>query len=247
MKKAYINRRLFKQTRFDSGSLTSLASVFATLPGAGEYQGTVYRADEPVGTFLLKADEKELARQLDLDFAASWYQAITHADGAKPLTIHPAGRIALFVSEGAGGYALTLSSLSSKKADIVFDSRRLDNGSVFLLSLLRPGLYDVTNQEAGTKARINVLYPRDTSKRQQSMTIKEITVGAKGFTPPKVEMFAAGGVGFQLNAPSRLVVELVKAYAVDDAKYGVMPERREKIQDKSARWRKAKVKVSRKS
>jgi len=129
----HLNRTLFQQTDADSGALTMLAAVVHRPPEPGLYAGTVYRGEQAVGEFTLRALDEPGPLQVHVDLAT---QRLRGETGRKPrrrvddpccdddrdsetgeaasFTVGRDGHAVFHVSTGAGGFAVQLAGVGKR-------------------------------------------------------------------------------------------------------------------------------------
>jgi hypothetical protein len=244
MKRAFVNRQLITQTVFDSGALTPLGTVVHKFTSPGEHLCTLYQEDRPVGHFRLVVNEGAVNVQLDVDLAT------LHPTGPKPcdpepekrFEVRPGGRVIFFTSAGRSGYAVVIQPTPGTAQDVVFDSRTLNGGDLFILTLLRPGSYRAVNMYSDAVCTINVLYPERSEHPQRSFEFEEVTLTEKGFSPTAIEVQSTHGVAFQLNAPARIRVELEEPVERRPAPEGALTTAQEMSRRRKVTWRKPTVK-----
>jgi hypothetical protein len=214
MRKSMINRNILKQTVFDSGALPTLCSVIHTLSAAGEYFGTLILNEQPAGNFTIVVEDKAPNNQATIDLAALQPGLPRHFSRAAGdrFRLRTNGNVVFYVSEGGGGYAVTLSRAGAERREAIFDSRALRDGDIFLVTLLRPGAYRLANTLANQEAKISVGYPEAGKTRLTHLVVEPVEVTERGFSRQQVEMRSAQGLALQCNAPSRLRLELVEPY-----------------------------------
>lgn len=219
--KANINHHLFTQVNLDSGALTVAASVIHNFPVPGTYDGVVGRGDSLESSFHLVVDEKSTTMQLNLDLAdlARPERALNECKCKEdPKTsshfeVNPKGYVLMYVSRGAGGYAVRISGVDKDKP-VQFDSRDLKAGDLFVVSLLRPGTFSLTNK-TGAKGTVVVAFPPPKRGKELFNRAKpaEIRCLDKEFVPPKIDLEVAQGQIYRIEAKadSRIKIELQKA------------------------------------
>lgn len=211
--KAYVNWPIFTQTSLDSGSLTMLGAVMHNFPEPGEYMGTILHKDEAVGSFNLTVDKESPAAQVDIDLATLHRPSLTQCkkEPQKRYVVNPKGYAVFYVSRGSGGYAVVIGRLQEKgEAKISFDSRELTSGDIFAVTMIRPGTYSVTNVKSDAKGEITVRYPKVGKVPYRAPNPVSIKSIEKRLTPNKIEIHPAQGQVYQIQAPSRIKIELIK-------------------------------------
>lgn len=222
--KAYINHQLLAQTRLDSGALTMMGAVIHNFPEPGEYHGAVMRGKQTEATFRLTVDEKSTAMQVDVDLATLNLPAPNPCackegehDDARHFVVNPRGQTLLYVSQGAGGYAVLINRVNER--GVLFDSRELKDGDLFAATLIRPGTYSVVNTTTRSKAEIVVAFPKPpkTAYRPPDPITIEVTEkglltaqGGKDTRMTGIELEAAQGQIYRIRTTARILIELLK-------------------------------------
>lgn len=232
--KAYINRQLLGQTFFDSSSLTMLGAVIHNFSDPGEYLGTVLKGKEFVKDFHLSVDEKCPAMQVDIDLAALDKDVSENCrcKAEKRFVINPKGYAVFHVSFGAGGYSVRVGKPKGEKEAELFDSARLETGDLLAVTLIRPGVYSVTNTLTKARGKITVAYPKKEYKAYRPLKPVNIECTEQAFKPESISIQAAQGQVYHFQTPSQIKIELL------EAEKG--PERLRK--PKTVGWKKAQVK-----
>jgi hypothetical protein len=233
-----LNRTLLQQTDANSADLTLLAAVVHRPGRAGDYVGTVYRRDQAVGEFTLRVLETPAPLQIQIDLATQRLRgeprrAGEHARddcdcdekseaGARAVyTLGREGFAVFHVSTGAGGYAVQLAAAedaerwSETRRDDRdrgrhWDSRELEEGDLFAVTLLRPGTYRVVNETSGAQADIRLAYPKRGREAYRPPEPMRIAVTQNGFKPERIELQPLQGQVYEIGAPSRLTISLVE-------------------------------------
>jgi len=233
--KAQLNRHLFTQSSVDSGALSTLSAVIHSFREAGEYQITLLWRNETVRRFPLIVDDRYDNMQTDIDLAAMQRQQPREGQ----FVLKPGGHAVFHVSHGAGGYAVIATQQGERKpsdttpghgnrptrqtpAPLPFDSRELREGDMFAVTLLRPGIYSLTNGANRARGDIILAYPRPRSRYAALPEPVSIEVTDKGFDPSHVEVQALQGLIFRIHTPSRIRLDLTKP---DDGPEGERPPR----------------------
>lgn len=251
--KLLTNLQVLNQTRFDSGSLSGLAAVVHRFTQPGEHRVTVLREEQPVHTLSLRvlpgAAQPPVGPAMAAGPQAGALPTQVHIDLNRALTSlgrpAPAAREALQVAAegyalfhapaGAAGFAVQVHAPGAKGQALVFDNRRLQNGDIFTVTLLRPGRYSLLNVVTGAKGEIRVSYPviGDTPYRPPDPL--QVQCSVRGFQPDSIQLKPAQGLIFHIgDTLARLQIELVEPDDGPMAGIQAQPGQRPPL----ARWQK---------
>lgn len=207
----HVNRQLFTQRVFDSGSLGVLASVIHQFERPGKYELTVFRAQSAAGTLSFVVDEKSETRQLSIDLAGVAGVEQQNKDAgdccdknAEPRVVSPKGYVLFYVSRGAG-YSVRVGIGEEKEP--AFDSEKLGKGDLFAISLLEPTKYSVVDRIGGAKGQITVRLPAEDAKRLKSLEPVYVEAKGKEFDPAEINLVSTQGLIFRIHQHSRIIVE----------------------------------------
>lgn len=213
---------LFHQIGLDSGSLTILGSIVHSFAEPGEYRGVCLRGDRRVGVFYLKVEKGLATNQVNIDLAAldaspadSCRCAEAAAGGAGRFVLGANGYAVFHVSGGPGGFAVHVGRAADAPPEHrEFDSVKLQKGDLFAATILRPGVYAVSNlAHKAASLELDVAYPRAEKKPFQPPAAVRIKSSERGFDPPgRAEIIAMQGCIFACAAPSRIKIELKRPY-----------------------------------
>lgn len=227
--KAFVNHTLISRTSVDSGSITPHGMVIHQLREPGEYQGTLLLGDAPAAGFTISVEREVEAQQVDIDLFALHHGAAGTHEGASRFTVRPEGYAVFYVSQGRGGYAVVMRRQGEeRRRESAFDSRRLSEGDLFAVTLLRPGTYSVRNTEGRGQARIVVAYPERGNAPYTPPDAVQVRCSREGFKPRQIEVRSAQGQVYSFDTPSRLQFELQEPEDLES------PEERGPV----AQWRK---------
>jgi hypothetical protein len=235
MMRALNNLHLFAQTVVDSGALTPLGTIIHNFPEPGEYAGQVLRGKQPVATFQLTVDKKTQASQTDIDLAlldqtdlAGSVRGREFSQNDTRFMVSVSGYVVFHVSRGVGSYSVLVERRDQERKVPVFNSEALQEKDLFAVTLLRPGIYSVTNGVSGSKGEITVAYPSRENKSANPADLDPVRLvcGSDYIKPNAIKLQAGQGQVYQIKAPARLRIELVK------------PEDREEAGRPVARWQK---------
>ncbi len=79
---------------------------------------------------------------------------------------------------------------------------------MFVATLLRPGIYQITNTLTKTQAELKIIYPQIGKTPRQSPTI-QVECTEKTINPSKITANPGQGVVFSFKTPSRIKIELI--------------------------------------
>jgi len=211
--KAKINSHLVKAKSIASYPLGILGSIAHPVTKEGEYLGTIKFKRQTVARFKLIVDSDVKETQLDIDFAN------LHRQGGRKATervveyrVNPEGYLMFFVSSGPGGYHVVLDKLGGSKPRRVFDNKSLSEGDLFILTLIRPGNYEVLEKRSKTVAKVTVAYPEITKKPYAPGTAVNIELAKTGFGPKSKTLKIDPGQGIVLrikNPKSAIMAKLI--------------------------------------
>jgi len=168
----------------------------------GVYAATVLRDGKEVGGFGLVVGS-DGPGQVDIDLAAVESGKTGTIRREEAWRLGTKGYLVLYVSEGRGGFQVILSRVSQEAARQTrraadYDSRRLRGGDYFVVSLLRPGVYEVGGEGARLKGSVVVAYPVP-SKEPQAITEPALVEVSKGeLKPAEVRISAGQGIVFSI-------------------------------------------------
>jgi hypothetical protein len=220
---------VFSQTSFDSGALSGLGAVVHRLTQSGEHRVTVLQGEKPIQTFPLRV----LAQPVQPPPGVA-----PHAlPAAGPVEVHvdlgralaAPGRAAALLPEdlavveqgyavfhappGSSGLAVQLNAPQAGGGAPGFDSRKLQNGDIFAVTLLRPGRYSLTNalSSGGAQGEIRVAYPVIGDQPYRPPEPLQVQVGAGGFQPSSIQLQPVQGLIFHIgDVAARIQIELVE-------------------------------------
>lgn len=257
---ALINRQLIDQVTWDSGALRGLSLVVQQFTQPGRYHMTLLQGDQPVRQEALLVRQEAGERPHPQPVTAGDLAAAAMTPGAPdaiqrmpeplfvdlaqlrpglaqelptPLALSAQAYAVFHASAGMDGLAVIAEPAADESDLPPFDSRRLDSGSVFAVTLIRPGTYRVTNVLNGTQGRIVVAYPTVGKTAYRPPEPYTVTCSANGFDSAAIDLQPAQGVIFQISVPARITVELVEP---DDGPAEPRIAQRERAA--VARWRK---------
>jgi len=211
------DKNLFTQFGLDSGSLTMLGSVIHNFQVPGEYRGSVNKTGGEQAVFYITVDKNSPAAHVNINLASlREYTDATKNDCCDDnienhFTVNPKGYVVFHVSRGSGGFSVHVRRAEEDTKEKVFNSQELDEGDFFSAAIIRPGIYSVVNRLAKAKAEVVVSYPEIGKTAYRPPEPVRVQAGPKGFEPAHIELKPGQGLVFDVKAPARIVLELVKA------------------------------------
>lgn len=213
--KTRINSYAISQTRIDSAQLGVLGTIAHPMTEDAEYRGTALQDGTPIATFRLAVDSEMQNQQVDIDLASlvgfrkhndERYKEHTFSVTSKK------GYVVFYVSQGPGNFQVVLDKVGDQKAQRVFDSRILKKGDLFIATLLRPGIYEMTESQSRGIGKIKVNYPPKPGPKPYSPAPPEsVSITEGGFQPAEVTTGPAQGIVFTMQRPTASVdIRLVK-------------------------------------
>lgn len=213
-----LNRQIFEEDTFDSGSLGVLAYLMHPIAEPGNYQIEVRKNEAIVDAFGIEIVEKASANQLDFDLAKTYNQKRTDGANCKccdddhsSLSLIPGGYLVFYVSNGHRGYSVRVLKKDAERTRVEFDSTALNKGDIFVLSLMEPIAYQLENLVTGAKGRINVSFEyKDKMKLRPSETPVVNVKAGKVFEPAEIKIMSTQGIVFNILEKSRIVAKKIK-------------------------------------
>lgn len=223
-KKVTLNRAVFSLRPLESNALTVLTTLLHHFPEPGVYELFVRRGGQvihrgPIHVIGEKrsdpADDRpgQAPYQLNIDLATLGRSSSEGCacQSEERYVLNTGGVIGFYVSAGTGRYTVTISQIAADKKAMLLDSTEaLPPGDFFAVTLVRPGIYTVTNRLADSQMKVQVRLPRrGEAYRPDNANLIQAELGR--FTPDSASIFAGQSLLFQAAVPSQLVVELVQA------------------------------------
>ncbi|MCA0246351.1 MAG: hypothetical protein LCH93_07010 [Proteobacteria bacterium] len=198
-----VNTAMLRATVFESDALGVLASIIHPLT-VGEYEGEVHYGKAVVGTFgiTVTEDAEPSSVQIDLNVIAGpnanglprKYRATTAKEQV--------GYAVFYASKGSRGFQVVLRG----NGELAFDSRRLQSGDMYAVTLIRPGRYKMHAGRNGLVGRIDVGRAKAGEKFESEA--RTVAVEEKGFSPDAVAMESGSSVVFALASATNITVAL---------------------------------------
>ena len=237
--KPYINRAAINKNQFRSAGISVLSYLAHPLNDADMYWAKVYHQNRLVDQFTITCSEKCSEKQANIDLAG--FHARRSIDrGQKAFELSCGGYALFYDSTGDVDYHVRLEKASEvKRPTVVFDSKKLDKGDIYAVSLLRPGVYQGINLKNKTEFKVDVLYPetKDLKKKQETPSTVNIEVTDEGFYPKSVKITPGQGLVFQIKGACNLELDLKKAYEKENAfERELKKDRKSKKIRKRIRW-----------
>ena len=224
---------VFQQIGLDSGALTILGRVIHRFQEPGEYRGVCLRSGQRAGVFHLKVEKGLSINQVNIDLATILGPATPASgdcgchsagltSGDPSFTVAAGGYAVFHVSGGPGGFDVHVGAAAiAPPENREFDSAKLQNGDLFAATILRPGLYSVSNLAAkgGSPMELNVEYPPAQKKAFTPAAPVRIKTSGQGFDPKGVvKLVSPQTCIFVCESASRIKIELKHPYDSPAAK-----------------------------
>jgi hypothetical protein len=130
--------------------------------------------------------------------------AATSHGAPPPAVVSPQGYVQFFVSHGEGGlYAL----VHKAGADtIAFDSRTLEAGDLFAVSLLAPAKFDLKNTAGTATGTVSVSFSKEVAAKIKTTPPVFCDVSKSAFTPKDLHLSSGQGLVFRITDAARVVI-----------------------------------------
>lgn len=239
--KVRINRNFLEQTSFDSGMPSGLGIVIHKFEAPGEYEISLVQEDRVVERVPLvvageSGDESRLAmwqgeapQHVSIEMGQAELQRPT-TEVLRPYIVRAGGYMSFTTISHENAAAIVARSRSEREE--LFDSRRLNTGDMFAVTLVRPGRYALRNTETDARGQITVAYPTvgDEPYRPPGPVAVECT--EQGFSTSEIDLMPAQGIIFRIHTASRIQIDLEEP---DDGPQGArsseMPRWRKRASD----------------
>jgi hypothetical protein len=243
---AQLNRALFMQRPLDSSALGSLATLLHRFTDVGTFELIVRREGQTVrretvqviGRVGEPAPGVAAPYQINRDLATLPTRTTGACDEPAPCTLNAGGVMGFYVSEGTARYTVGVSYLGANKTVVLDSAENLPVGDFFAVTLLRPGVYRVTNRLGDAHMRVRVDLPKRTPRRGEGgeasdprdrYSPRQITLAqalSGGFDPPEAALFSGQSLLFQCQTASSILIELAEPAPEADRPTGDRPRRR---------------------
>lgn len=217
----FVNTFALSTERISSAEIGPLGMVAHKLNEAGKFVGRVQQGNIEVARFELFVEKGNAHGQADVDLSKLVVRPGDAPRRSARFKVSQEGFVIFFVSEGAGGYSVTLEapkqSKKSTKTAIIFDSQALTKDDLFVVTLVRPGIWTAHDRPSSGVSEITVTYPEiKTTAYRPSEQGSVVEVTEKGMNPKALKIGPGEGVVFQIAAKTAsITVELTKP---DDGK-----------------------------
>jgi hypothetical protein len=219
--KAFINTRFLNQTEFDSAAPWGSAVVAVELDKHGTYEMAVARKGRqfvrlpfavgpepaprgeqapPTG-----APEQDMRRAVSVDLFK-----LARPGATLPQLPSLAGKgwVSFTSAQPLPDHHVALRATGSRSD--AFDSRKLDQRSVFGVTLIRPGRYSLQNAVDGKQAEIVVSYPQVGRTPYRPPDPVQVQVTKDGFGKDSFALSPGQGMVFRFATESRIQIRLVE-------------------------------------
>jgi hypothetical protein len=116
----------------------------------------------------------------------------------------PTGYVVLYASNGPGGYQASIGRVKADGLSDEFDSTKLNNGDMFVVTLMRPGTYVVSDTMTGATMNVTVSYPPEPDGPFIQPEPAEIKVTA-GFDQQNLTVLPTQGLVFKIMSNGHAV------------------------------------------
>ena len=217
-----INTYAFQHNPVRSDGIGVLGSLALPLQREGEYSGRVLRDRREVGTFRIAVAHDATSTQADVDLAdlvdegageknSCGCQGKDEGD-VEGASIIKGGYLMLYASQGPGNFQVVVDYVPRDGEGMqVYDGHHLQRGSIFIVTLIRPGSYRMRDLAGKGEGVIEVAYPPRSEKGYVLPGPVEVKIGPEGFHPRVLNIQPTGSIVFMIETDKALpVVELVK-------------------------------------
>ena len=213
--KAKVNSHVIKARNIASYPLGVLGSIAHPIKEDGEYLGTISLKKQVIARFRLKVDADIKETQVDIDLAELHKQKLQKgSEQMQEYKLNSNGYLMFFVSSGSGGYHVVLNKIAGKRSKSTFDSKSLSNGDLFILTLVRPGEYELIEKSSKNISKITVDYPKIEKTPFSPNKPINIDVTEEGFNMKSkiIKIDPGQGIVLQIkSAKSAILAKLIKS------------------------------------
>lgn len=237
--KPYINRAALSKSVYKSAGVSVLSYTVHALKTTGIYFGKIFDKGTLVNEFKVVCSDACQSKQCNLNLADFQAQSLAER-GGKVLEVAKEGYLIFYDSTGDKNYQVRLEKAgSSKKRKIQFDTKKLNAGDAYAVSLLRPGKYEGRNLLNKSDFQVKVLYPDNKLSKKLNTVIPPVNVEVteEGFLPNAIELTPGQGLVFNVKTPSSLEISLKQATErKNEPKPDLKRDKRTKQIRKRIRW-----------
>jgi len=221
---ARINTYALQHNPIESASIGVLGSVAVTLQDEGDYFGTVYRNGREMATFHIVTVKNAAETQADIDFATLVpdggerrepcdHNADTTVSGEHVYTVITGGYMVFYVSQGAGNFQVDVDYVPHDGGERMsyYKNGELRPGCFFIVTLLRPGHYQMRDMVYGGSGDIAVAYPPKPEGEYTAPEPVQVSVMPGEFDTPSLQLQPTQSIVFDVRSDrASLVVELLE-------------------------------------
>jgi hypothetical protein len=213
---AFINTSIISATSFSSTELGVLATIAHAMDAEGKFSLRVIQGDIVIGQTRLTISAGAATDNVTLDLAT--LRASSRKALRSEYELRKGGYVVFFVSQGEGRYRVVISDetvgrayqKAAARGDVVFDSAQLRGGDVYVVTLVRPGLYDMemVSTEGGARGELTVSYP--VVGREPYVASEPLTIECEksALRPAAASIGPGQGAIFRLAVPASITVRL---------------------------------------
>ncbi|HKY13524.1 MAG TPA: hypothetical protein VJM33_01275 [Microthrixaceae bacterium] len=211
------------QTHFDSAMPSGSAVVGHPLPAAGDYVVSRLEGRSLVRTHAMAVratvdDDTNLGRMpapalqfADEEVRLPSVGRTLAAEEIDALRLREGG-VASFTGAAGTEHTARIQQVSKAgRATTVWDSTKLVAGDLYALSIGRPGTYRMRNSADGSEATVVVTYPVRGKRGYRPAAPVTVRCTERGFDAKEVTIGPLQGLVVQVEAPARVVIDLVEA------------------------------------
>jgi hypothetical protein len=204
---------IFSQIGLDSAALGLLGSVVHRFDEPGRYVGVTMVGDASQSDYDLVV-EADAPPAVQIDLAAigrrgSKGDCCSEGSDRPTFRVAPGGYVSFFVGRGRERWATVVGDPAQRTP--AFDSRALGSGDLFAGTVLRPGVYRVTNILGSGSTELVVRPVKSGSEPYRPANAVRTKMGATAGRK-SVQLGQAQGVIFEASTNARIVIELVDPF-----------------------------------
>ena len=203
-KTVLLNRPVFAQQGFDSSAITVLTTLFHRFERAGDYDLIIQRDGQVIHRTNVRIEEQDAPLQENIDMASE------RLDRDPGYRLAAGGVMGFYASEGTGRYTVRISQIQEREKQTLLDNTEVvPAGDLFAVTLVRPGTYEVSNEDGKAVCTVEVSLPQGEKHRTEEAVVIEVGEGGS-YKPRTARLLAGQTVVFHCTAPARIRLTLAK-------------------------------------